>query len=308
PRARGLPRGRRARVLRARSLPACAELTAPERSCASTATVHPRMRGAYPEAVEHASYVLGPSPRARGTTSVTWHLTNDKQLFLQLLENPTNQTHHAQRSTLATKYTTHPEAPLPTPARLGHHSGSVRPPRIRQRSTSTQRFVQRTPPHTSRTQSLTTHRHIAAFPQRLRHHVIQLGDLFMHRKGSLRYHLPHRRRRGTRTQQPIQTPKSSIHLRHWPRPLPHPRGKNIICRTPRPRHDRDILLHRNHIQLRLRLWCWFRQHRQILHIPTHPRSTTPTRLTGQPPDITQRVGMHPTRGTQQTNQHSKHGK
>src|SRR5699024_9057948 len=126
PRARGLPRGRRARVLRARSIPACAGFTAPERCCASTATVHPRVRGAYPEAVEHASYVLGPSPRARGTTSVTWHLTNDKQLFLQLLENPTNQTHHAQRSTLATKYTTHPEAPLPTPARLGHHSGSVR--------------------------------------------------------------------------------------------------------------------------------------------------------------------------------------
>src|SRR5699024_2677347 len=31
------------------------------------------------------------------------------------------------------------------------------------------------------------------------------------RKGSMRHHYPHRRRRGTRTQQPIQTPKSSIH-------------------------------------------------------------------------------------------------
>src|SRR5699024_8498943 len=133
---------------------------------------------------------MGPSPRARGAVSVTWHLTNDKQLFLQLPEKPTNQTPRTQRPTLATKHTPHPEAPPPTPTRLGHHSGSVRPPRNRQRSTSTQRFVQRTPPHTSRIQSLTTHRHITTLPQRLRHHVIQPGDLFAHRKGSLRHHFP----------------------------------------------------------------------------------------------------------------------
>src|SRR5699024_7754073 len=77
-----------------------------------------------------------------------------------------------------------PRSPPPTPTGL-HHSGSVRPPRLGQRSTCTQRFVQRTPPHTSRRQSLTTHRHITAFSQRLRHHVIQLGDLFAHCKGSL---------------------------------------------------------------------------------------------------------------------------
>src|SRR5699024_6922474 len=103
-----------------------------------------------------------------------------------------------------------PRSPLPTPTGL-HHSGSVRPPRLGQRSTCTQRFVQLTPPHTSRIQSLTTHRHITAFSQRLRHHVIQPGDLFAHRKGSLRHHFPHRRRRGTRTQQPIQTPKHNTH-------------------------------------------------------------------------------------------------
>ena len=98
---------------------------------------------------------MGPSPRTRRTVSVTWHLTNDKQLFLQLPEKQTNQTPRPQRPTLATKHTPHPEAPPPTPTGL-QHSGSVRPPRIRQRSTSTQRFVQRTPPHTSRTQVLIT--------------------------------------------------------------------------------------------------------------------------------------------------------
>jgi len=29
---------------------------------------------------------------------VTWNLTNDKQLFLQLPEKPTKQTHHVRKS------------------------------------------------------------------------------------------------------------------------------------------------------------------------------------------------------------------
>src|SRR5699024_8175375 len=198
-------------------------------------------------------------PHTRGAISVTWNLTNDKQLFLHLLENLTNQTHHAQRSTLATKYTTHPEAPLPTPARLDHHSGSVMHPRLGQRSTSTQRFVQRTPPHTSRTQSLTTHRHITAFSQRLRHHVIQLGDLFMHRKGSLRYHFPHRRRRGTRTQQPIQTPKSSIHPTQ---------GLRFLGRHPRTGQHLSDLLHQEDHTSTHRTPSSTKRH--IAKVRTHP--------------------------------------
>src|SRR5699024_12024637 len=101
-----------------------------------------------------------------------------------------------------------PRSPLPTPTGL-HHSGSVRPPRLGQRSTCTQRFVQRTPPHTSRIQSLTTHRHITASSQRLPHHGTQPRDLFAPRKGRPPHHSPQRRKRRPRTQPPIHTPQRS---------------------------------------------------------------------------------------------------
>src|SRR5699024_495588 len=199
--------------------------------------IHPRICGEQRYGLADRFSGLGPSPRARGAVFVTWPFTNDKQLFLQLPEKPTNQTSHAQRPTLATQHTTLPEALPPTPAGL-HHTGSVRPPRIGQRSTCTQRFVQRTPPHTSRMQSLTTHRQATTFSQRLRHHVIQLGDLFAHRQGSLRHHFPHRRRRGTRTQQPVQTPTSSIHPTQ---------SLHCLCRHPRTgQHLGDLLHQKDH--------------------------------------------------------------
>src|SRR5699024_4760965 len=184
--------------------------------------------------------------------------------FLQLPKKPTKQTSHTQRPILAVQHTTHPEVPLHTPARLGHHSGSVMHPRLGQRSTYTQRFVQRTPPHTSRIQSLTTHRHITTLPQRLRHHVIQPGDLFAHRKGSLRHHFPHRRRRGTHTQQPIQTPKSSIHPTQ---------GLHYLRRHHRTGQHLSDLLHQEDHTSTHRTPSSTKRH--IAKVRTHP--TLPTR-------------------------------
>src|SRR5699024_6602572 len=128
-----------------RSIPACAGGSTSCPRATRSWTVHPRVRGEQFFDKAWVAARAGPSPHTRGAVSVTWHLTNDKQLFLQLLEKPTNQTPRTQRPTLATQHTPHPEAPPPTPTGL-QHSGSVRPPRNRQRSTCTQRSIQRTPP------------------------------------------------------------------------------------------------------------------------------------------------------------------